>query len=135
MLIRDVMSRHARTIGPEESLRSAAELMRLSDIGFLPVVHHGRLVGALTDRDLVIRGLAEGLGPEVKVEQVMSEQVVYGFDDETVTEGLTRMEEEGVRRLLVLGRKMELLGVVSIDDLAAVPSALPQVAQTLAQVS
>jgi len=135
MLIREVMSRNARTVGPEESLRSAAELMRLHDIGFLPVCHHGRLVGALTDRDLVTRGLAQGLGPGSAVEQVMSEQVVYAFDDEPVDEGLDRMEQEGVRRLLVLGRKMELLGVVSIDDLAAIPEAVPKVAETLAQVS
>lgn len=135
MLIRDVMSRHARTIAPSDTLRTAAELMRVHDIGFLPVSQHGRVVGAVTDRDLVVRGLAAGLGPDTSVSQVMSEQVVYAFDDETVEEGLERMENEGVRRLLILGRKMDLVGVVSLDDLASDPSAASAVAETLAQVS
>ena len=135
MLIQDVMTRNARTVGPEENLRTAAELMRLHDIGFLPVCQNGRVVGAITDRDMVVRGLAAGMNADALVRTVMSEQVVYAFDDEDITEGLRRMQDEGVRRLLVLSRKMDLVGVVSLDDLASVPEQAPAVVETLAELS
>lgn len=127
------MSQHPRTAAPEDTLQHVAELMRVNDLGFLPVVHHGRLVGAVTDRDLVVRGLARGLGPDTPVREVMSEQVVYAFDDETIEEGLRRMDDEGVRRLLVLGRKMELLGVATIEDLVGIPDATADLMSLYAQ--
>ncbi len=135
MQIKDVMTRRMWTVSPTDSLRQAAELMRVHDIGFLPVTHGTRVVGAITDRDLVIRGLAAGLPPESPVASVMTEDVVYCLEDDPVGEAITVMEEEGVRRLLVLTGKMDLAGVVSLEDLAAIPGTSPEVAETLARLS
>lgn len=121
MRLHEAMSMHPWTVTPDQSLAAVAELMRVQQVGFLPVVHHGRLVGAVTDRDLLVRGLARGLLPTTPVSEVMSEQVVYAFEDESVEEGLRRMEQEGVRRLLIVGRKMELLGVATQGDLVGIP--------------
>lgn len=117
MHVRDYMSRHARTVGPNETIRSAAEIMRVHGVGFLPVVNHDRVVGLVTDRDLVTRALARGRPPETLVHVVMTEDVVYCFEDDLVADALELMSTEGVKRLLVLNGKMGLVGIVTIDDL------------------
>ena len=135
MEVRQLMSRNVKTVGPGESIQAAAELMRVHDIGFLPVTKHERVVGAVTDRDLVVRALARGLGPQTPVAEVMTEDVVYCFEDDTPLEAAALMEEEGVRRLLVLNGKMALQGVLAIEDLAGLPGAAPEVAESLANLS
>jgi CBS domain-containing protein len=135
MEVRQLMSRDVKTVGPEETIRNAAELMRVHDIGFLPVTKQERVVGAVTDRDLVVRALARGLGPETRVGAVMTEDVVYCFEEDTPHEAAARMEKEGVRRLLVLNGKMALQGVLAIEDLASLPGEAPEIAESLAHLS
>ena len=136
VLVRDVMSHQTALARPSDSLRIAAMLMRIRDLGFLPVVSEDRVVGVVTDRDLTVRATADGLDPSsTPVEQVMTPDAIYCFDDEAVGAAAAVMEAEGVRRLVVFDRKMKLLGVLTLDDLAAVPGAALPVGQTLTHLS
>ena len=93
--------------------------MKALDVGMLPVCEQDRLIGSITDRDIVIRALAEGLDPAVtRVREMMTPEVAYCFDDQSVTEAAELMEQKRVRRLPVLDRNQRLVGIVSLGDLA-----------------
>lgn len=122
MKISEVMTRNVEIILPEQSMREAAALMQRIDTGAL-LVHEGdRLVGMLTDRDMVIRGLARGLGPDTPVREVMTTNIRYCFEDEDVQHVAQNMADIQVRRLPVLNREKRLVGVVSLGNIAAIRS-------------
>jgi len=118
MKIRDVMTRTAELTTPNDTLRHAAQMMKECDCGVLPVGEGDRLVGMLTDRDIALRGLAEGKGPDAKVREAMTQEVMYCFDDEEIQHVCQNMAEIQVRRLPVVNRDKQLLGIVSLSDLA-----------------
>jgi IMP dehydrogenase len=93
MEVREIMSTDVRLISPEDSIQKAAEMMRDEDIGSLPVASGDRLVGYLTDRDIVIRGLADGKTAETLVREVMTEKVLYCFEDDGIEEVASNMAE------------------------------------------
>jgi CBS domain-containing protein len=119
MKVRDVMTNEVFVIGPEQSLREAAQMMRDCDVGSLPVHRDDRLVGMVTDRDLVIRGLASGLDADSRVERVMSESIKYCFEDQSVDEVASNMADLQVRRLPVVTRDKRLTGFVSLANIAS----------------
>ena len=104
MQIDKIMHRNVKSIGPDETLRDAATAMKKLDVGVLPVGEHDKLVGMITDRDIAIRGIAEGKGPDTKAREVMSQEVKYCFEDEAVEHVAENMAELQVRRLPVLNR-------------------------------
>jgi CBS domain-containing protein len=115
----EIMTRTVELIGPDDSLRAAARMMRDIDSGFLPVADGDRLVGAVTDRDIAVRGVAEGLDPErTRVREVMSDAPVCCYEDQDEDDAARMMAEMQVRRLPVLDRGDRLVGVVSLGDLA-----------------
>jgi CBS domain-containing protein len=118
MLVRDIMTRDVQLLTPHDTIQSAAQRMRDDDIGSLPVAEGDRLVGYVTDRDLVVRGLAQGLSADTHVHDVMTDQVLYCFDDEDVEEVAVNMADNQVRRLPVLSRDKRLVGIVALGDLA-----------------
>ena len=118
MLVRDIMTRDVQLLAPHNTLQEAARLMRDDNIGSLPVADGDRLVGYLTDRDLVIRGLAEGLSGDSHIHDVMTDQVLYCFEDEDVEEVAVNMADNQVRRLPVISREKRLVGIVALGDLA-----------------
>jgi CBS-domain-containing membrane protein len=111
MKISNIMHRDVQIIGPEESLRNAAAMMKRLDAGILPVGAHDKLVGMITDRDIAIRGVAEGKGPDAKVHDVMSQEVKYCFEDEEVAHVVENMADLQVRRLPVMNRDKRLVGL------------------------
>jgi CBS domain-containing protein len=114
-----VMTRDVTVISPNDNLQQAAQTMRDWNIGAVPVCDGKRLVGMITDRDIAIRAIAEGKSPsDVKVSDIMSEQILWCFEDQTVGEVLQQMGDQQIRRIPVLSRNMELTGVVSLGDLA-----------------
>src|SRR5213083_1123435 len=119
MKISGVMSRDVQLIKPHDTIRSAAALMKKIDAGLLPVTENDRLVGMITDRDIAIRGVAEGKGPTAKVREVMTEEVKYCFDDEEIAEVARNMGDIQVRRLPVVNRDKRLVGILSLCDVAA----------------
>ena len=118
MKIQDVMNRDPKLISPDATLRHAAQLMKECDCGILPVADGDRLVGMVTDRDIAVRCIAEGKGPDTKVREAMTHEVKYCFDDEEAQHVAQNMAEIQVRRLPVMNRDKRLVGIVSLSDLA-----------------
>lgn len=118
MRIADAMTRDVQVIKPDQSLVDAARLMADCDCGALPVADNDRLVGMLTDRDIVVRGLAQGKTLDTCVQDVMSADVKYCFEDEDLDEVAQNMGDLQVRRLPVVSRDKRLVGIVSLGDIA-----------------
>jgi CBS domain-containing protein len=119
MKVSEVMTREVRVANPNQSLREAAQMMADLDAGVLPVGADDRLVGMVTDRDIAIRGVAEGKTPDTPVRDVMTADVKYCFEDEEIEHVARNMAEIQVRRLPVLNRDKRLVGIIAIADLAA----------------
>ncbi len=133
MKIRDVMTRDVDVLSPEASLREAAVHMRDRDIGSIPIADNDRLIGMVTDRDIVIRCVADGQDCEQPVREAMTDRVLYCFEDQDVDEVCHNMADEVVRRLPVVSRDKRLVGIVSLGDIArqdddAAGEALEQIA-------
>lgn len=119
MRVSDVMSRDVEVVAPDATLTEAAQKMKALDVGPLPVCDGTRPQGMVTDRDIAIRAVAEGRDPNTTpVSEVMSEGVVSCYVDDDVREAVKLMEKEQIRRLAVLDRAKNLVGVVSLGDLA-----------------
>ena len=119
MKVSEIITHDPEVIRPETSLIEAAQKMKSLDIGMLPVCDGDRLVGMITDRDITVRGVAHGCDPKTtRVQEVMTPEVIYCFDDEDVKDVAKKMEEKQVRRLPVLNREKRLVGIVSLGDLA-----------------
>jgi CBS domain-containing protein len=134
MKVANVMAHDVRMIGPDGTLREAAALMKTIDAGVLPVSENDRIVGMITDRDIAVRGIAEGKGPDAKVREVMTREVMYCFEDEDVAHVTENMADIRVRRLPVMNRDKRLVGIVSLGDLA-LHGSLPKTAKALHGVS
>ncbi|HZH28011.1 MAG TPA: CBS domain-containing protein [Azospirillaceae bacterium] len=135
MKISEIMSRDVKLASPDDTLQQAARMMREADTGALPVSENDRLVGMITDRDLTIRALAEGKGPNTKVREVMSEGVKYVFEDQTTEEVAQNMGDLQIRRFPVVNRDKRLVGVVSLGDLAVRDQAMDEAGAALSEVS
>jgi CBS domain-containing protein len=120
MLVKEVMTEGVACLQPTDSLAYAAERMRELDIGSLPICgDQDMLVGMITDRDITIRATAAGFDANATcVRDVMTPKVVFCFEDQSIEEAASLMEENQVRRLLVLNRDKRLIGIVSLGDLA-----------------
>ncbi|TIT84885.1 MAG: CBS domain-containing protein, partial [Mesorhizobium sp.] len=118
MKIRDCMTQAVRVASPDQTLRDAARAMADLDAGVLPVGENDRLVGMITDRDIAVRGVAEGKGPDTKIREVMSAEVKYCFDDQEVDDILRNMGDLKLRRMPVISREHRLVGIISLGDLA-----------------
>jgi CBS domain-containing protein len=113
------MSAELESVTPEQTIQQAAGLMLGSDIGALPVVSDGSLGGMITDRDIAVRAVAQGLGPETPVSEVMTAEAHSVYDDEDVEEAALLMSAAQVRRLPVLSRESDqLIGVISLADIS-----------------
>lgn len=119
MKIAEIMSSDVQTITPDQPIQEAARLMVSADTGAIPVGDGDRLIGMVTDRDIAVRAVAEGRGPETPVREVMSEKLLFAWDDQDVEDVAIQMSDAQVRRMPVLSRDGErLVGIVSIGDLA-----------------
>jgi len=119
MRVSECMTREVRIANPGQSIREVARIMAEIDAGVMPVGEDDRLVGMITDRDIAIRAVAAGKGPDTPVRDVMStEQVLYCFEDEDLAQVAKNMGEQQVRRLPVVNREKRLVGIVSLGDVA-----------------
>lgn len=114
-----MMTRTVRTIQGDSSIQEAAKIMAEADIGALPVEGGDRLIGMLTDRDIAIRAIGLGKGPDARVSEVMSSEVLYCFDDDDVDDVCENLADVQVRRLPVVDHDKRLVGIVSLADLAS----------------
>ena len=117
MRVSDAMTREVRVASPGQSIREVAKIMDEINAGSMPVRDNDRLVGMITDRDIAIRAVALGKGPDTPVSEVMSsEQVLYCYEDEELAHVAKNMSDEQVRRLPVVNRDKRLVGIVSFGD-------------------
>ena len=119
MKISEVMTSNVQVVKPDQTIREAASFMLQSDAGSIPVCDGEKLQGMLTDRDIAVRAVAEGLGPDTPVTQIMTSDLIYAFEDDDVEDVASQMSQAQVRRLPVVSRDdKRLVGIVSIGDLS-----------------
>jgi CBS domain-containing protein len=135
MKVKDCMSPDVRVASPDQTIRDAACLMADIDAGVLPVGQGDRLVGMITDRDIAIRAIAKGCGPDTAVRDVMSSEVKYCFDDQSIEDVAQNMGDLQLRRLPVLNREKRLVGIVTLGDLACAGTKDKVVGEALGDIS
>lgn len=118
MKIRDVMTRSVETVTPDQTAQEAASFMARAEAGSIPVCENDKLVGMVTDRDIAVRGVAEGQGPDCKVRDLMTDHIICAREDEDIDSVAQRMSREQVRRLPVLDDNNRMVGIVSLGDLS-----------------
>jgi CBS domain-containing protein len=118
MRVSEAMTRDVRVANPGQSIREVARMMDEIDAGALPVGENDRLVGMITDRDIAVRAVAQGKGPDTPVRDVMSREVKYCYEDEDLEHVAENMGELQVRRLPVVSRDKRLVGIVALGDIA-----------------
>jgi CBS domain-containing protein len=118
MKVSKAMTKDVKIVSPSQTIKEAAQAMAELDVGSQPVGENDRLVGMITDRDIAVRAVAQGKGPNTPVSEVMSTEVKYCFDDDELEEVAENMGDIKVRRLPVLNREKRLVGIVSLGDIA-----------------
>jgi CBS domain-containing protein len=118
MKISEVMTRDVQTIRPDQSAQDAARFMLKADAGSIPVTEGERLIGMITDRDIAVRGVAKGYGPETLVRELMTDDIICARSDDNVEDVASKMSEAQVRRLPVVDDQERLCGIVSLGDLS-----------------
>jgi CBS domain-containing protein len=118
MKISEVMTTDVETVSADQTAREAAAFMLRADAGSIPVCEGDKVIGMITDRDIAVRGIAEGRGPDTPVSELMSDGIICAHEDDDVQAVARRMSEEQVRRLPVIDSEERLIGIVSLGDLA-----------------
>lgn len=119
MKIADVMTAEVDVVKPDQTIQKAASFMLRADAGSIPVCDGEKLVGMVTDRDIAVRAVAEGMGPDTPVRETMTDDVIYCFEDEDVEAVAAKMSGSQVRRMPVVSREdKRLVGIVSLGDLS-----------------
>ena len=117
-MVSEVMTTNVKVATPNQTIRQVAQMMAELDAGVLPVREEDHLVGVITDRDIAVRAVAEGMPPSTKVSKVMSAEVKYCFDDDDLDHVARNMADIKVRRLPVVNRDKRLVGILSLGDMA-----------------
>jgi CBS domain-containing protein len=118
MKVSEVMTRDVQTVSPDQPVQQAASFMLSADAGSIPVTDGRRLIGMITDRDIAVRGIAKGYGPDTPVRELMTDDLVIVRIDDDVEDVASKMSEAQVRRLPVIDENEQLCGIVSLGDLA-----------------
>lgn len=134
MKVSEVMTRDVRVANANETIQDAARIMAEIDAGAVPVGDNDRLVGMLTDRDIAVRAVAKGKGPDTKVSEVMTADVKYCFEDEDTEHVCSNLGDQQIRRIPVVNRDKRLVGILSLGDLA-IAGGNGGTGQTLAAIS
>jgi CBS domain-containing protein len=133
--LKDLMSTDVKVVSPDMTIGAAARLMSEGDFGMMPVVEADRIIGTISDRDIAIRGVAAGLGAETKVREVMSNGIVWAYEDDSVEKAASIMSDRQVRRLPVVNREKRLVGIVALGDFAVDSSEMQPTAEALKEIS
>ena len=118
MKVSEVMTRDVQTIRPDQRVQEAASFMLSADAGSIPVTDGDRLIGMITDRDIAVRGVAKGYGPDTPVRELMSDDLICARTDDDVDDVASKMSQAQVRRLPVIDENERLCGIVSLGDLS-----------------
>lgn len=132
---REIMTRSVKTASREMSLREVAQLMREGDMGAMPIVENGTLIGIVTDRDIVIRAIAEGRDAETLIGEVMTTEIFSAREDDFVFEAIRLMGDKQIRRIPVINEAGELAGIIAMADIALEMEDEREIAETLEEIS
>ena len=133
--LKDVMTRDVQVIGPDETIQEAARQMRKGNFGMLPVGENDRMIGAISDRDIAINAVSEGKSPGTKVREVMSEGIVWAYEDDALDDAAKLMSKHQIRRLPIVDAGKRLVGIVALGDFAVENSDIESVGETLSEIS
>ncbi|WP_293775636.1 CBS domain-containing protein [uncultured Oxalicibacterium sp.] len=134
-MLKNVMSPHVKVIHPDATIAEAAKQMRDGGFGMLPVGENDRMIGAISDRGIAIRGVAAGKPGETPLREIMSTGIVWAYENDSIEEGARIMCEHQIRRLPIVNRDKRLVGIVSLGDFAVETSDLQAVGETLSEIS
>jgi len=118
MKVSECMTSKVETVRADQTVQEAANFMLQADAGSIPVVDGDRLIGMITDRDIAVRGIAKGNGPDTLVRELMTDDLIVARADDEIEEVARKMSSAQVRRLPVIDREERLCGIVSLGDLA-----------------
>src|SRR4051794_13891649 len=136
MKIHEIMTGNVECVSPSLPISIAAEKMRDEDIGFIPVCEHDKVVGTVTDRDITIRSVAQGRDPRLApVSEVMTVTVFHCYEDDDLEVVALAMQQNDVRRMLIFNRDEQLVGVVSLGDIAKVAGEQQVAGETLGDIA
>ena len=133
--LKDLMTQNVQVIGPDDTITAAASQMLEGNFGMLPVGENDRMIGTISDRDIAIRAVAQGKDGSTKVREVMSERVIWAYEDDSVEKGAKLMSEHQIRRLPIVNAEKRLVGIVALGDFAVDRSELKTAGETLSEIS
>lgn len=133
--IKDIMSRDVKTISPDATIAEAAKAMRDGDFGMMPVGENDRMIGAISDRDIAVRGVALGLDGKATVREVMSDGICWAYEDEPVERAAEIMSTNQIRRLPIVNRDKRLVGILALGDIATDRAEQKPAAEALSCIS
>ena len=133
--IKELMSRDVQVIGPDETIREAAQHMLKGNFGMMPVGENDRMIGSISDRDITIRAVADGKDSGTKVREVMTEGIYWAYEDASVTDVAKLMSEHQIRRLPIVNADKRLVGIVALGDFAVDSKDIAVAGEALADIS
>jgi CBS domain-containing protein len=133
--ISELMSRDVQVIGPDQTIREAAQQMLKGNFGMMPVGEKDRMIGSISDRDIEIRAVADGKAPSAKVREVMSDGVVWAFENDSVAEAAKLMSTHQIRRLPIVNAEKRLVGIVALGDFAVQNADMKVAGEALSEIS
>jgi CBS domain-containing protein len=134
MQVQRIMTQQVHSIGPGDTIIEAAQSMAENDVGVLPVIESGQLIGIVTDRDIAVRGIAGGVSPSMPVRRIMSRNVASCSPDDSIEDALGTMANEQVRRLPVCDDQERLVGIIGLGDAANRDPDASEVGATLSEI-
>lgn len=136
MQLREIMRTDYHVIPHTATIQEAAKMMRDHDVGLLPVTENDKMIGTVTDRDVVVRVIANGGDTSmIPVSQAMTARLIYTYEDRDVNEAIRLMEENQVRRLIIVNQAQQVVGLVSLSDITRTESADEMVAEVLRELA
>ena len=133
--LKDLMSRDVKVISPDATIREAAQQMLNGNFGMLPVGENDRMIGAVSDRDIAIRAVAEGKDGNTKVRDVMTANIIWAYEDDSVDDAAKLMSEHQIRRIPVVNVDKRLVGIVALGDFAVDSSDIKTAGEALSEIS
>ena len=133
--IKELMSPDVQVISPDETIRDAAQKMLKGNFGMMPVGENDRMIGTISDRDIVIRAVAAGKDASTKVREVMTEGIFWAYEDDSLADVAKRMSEHQIRRLPIVNAAKRLVGIVALGDFAVDSKDLTVAGEALAEIS
>jgi len=133
--LKELMSRDVQIISPDGTIKEAAQQMRKGNFGMMPVGENDRMIGTISDRDIVIRAVAEGKDPSTKVREIMSEGIVWAYEEDSVEDAAKLMGDRQIRRLPIVNADKRLVGIVALGDFAVESADIEIAGEALSEIS